>query len=202
MKTLKEFDHKKAVQSINYLADKEGGSIDKMKAIKLIYLAERYHLRKYGRPIVNDTYWAMSYGPVGSSVKDIIELSQFLSPEELVYTSKYILRKPNSHSIFSTVRPHKDVFSDSDIESLDFAYSKFGKMKQFDLAKLTHEYPEWKKFEQSLKSKATTREHMSYIDFFENPSSLENDLFSMGKNELESSRDIFLDSYKIANSWC
>lgn len=202
MKTLKEFDYKKAVQSINYLADKEGGSVDKMKVIKLIYLAERYHLRKYGRPIINDTYWAMSYGPVGSSVKDIIELSQFLSPEELAYTSKYILRKPNSHSIFSNKKPYKDVFSDSDIESLDFAYGKFGKMKQFDLASLSHEYPEWKKFEQSLKSKATTREHMSYIDFFENPSFLKDDPFAMESGELEASKDIYLDSYKIANSWC
>ena len=48
-----EFDHEKATQAINFFARESGGQINKMKAIKLIYFAERYHLRKYGRPITN-----------------------------------------------------------------------------------------------------------------------------------------------------
>jgi len=73
MRTL-EFDHKKATQALNFFAKRAGGKITKLNALKLIYLADRYHLRKYGRPIFSDTYWAMPYGPVASSVKDIVGL--------------------------------------------------------------------------------------------------------------------------------
>ena len=76
------FDYQKATQSLTFFAEKEGGRIHKMKALKLVYLADRYHLRKYGRPITNDEYFAMPYGPVASGVKDIIEMSDFLGAEE------------------------------------------------------------------------------------------------------------------------
>jgi len=46
------FNHKKAVQTLAYFAQKEGGVINKMKAFKLIWLSDRLHLRKYGRPIL------------------------------------------------------------------------------------------------------------------------------------------------------
>ena len=59
MKMLLEFDYKKATQAINYLTKKEGGQIDKLKLIKLIYLADRYHLRRYGRRVVNYADLAM-----------------------------------------------------------------------------------------------------------------------------------------------
>lgn len=71
------FDFKKATQALNYLAKKFGGNINKMQAIKLIYFADRYHLRKYGRPVTNDEFVAMGYGPVGSKTKDIAENTPF-----------------------------------------------------------------------------------------------------------------------------
>jgi len=90
MKMLLEFDYKKATQAINYLAIKEGGRIEKLKLIKLVYFADRYHLRRYGRPMINDAYFAMPLGPVGSSVKDIAEFSSFLDETERVYANCYI----------------------------------------------------------------------------------------------------------------
>ena len=50
------FDYKKAVQAINFFARKNGGKITKLEVLKLIFFADRYHLRKYGRPITNDQY--------------------------------------------------------------------------------------------------------------------------------------------------
>jgi hypothetical protein len=76
------FVYKKATQAVNYFAQRSGGIINKMKAIKLIYFADRYHLRKYGRPITNDEYLAMDYGLVSSGVKDIAEMSGFFRSSE------------------------------------------------------------------------------------------------------------------------
>src|SRR5438309_84841 len=73
------FSHRKATQALNFFAQRAGGSINKMKALKLVYFADRYHLRKYGRPVVGDEYLAMNYGPVASGTKDLAEMSDFLA---------------------------------------------------------------------------------------------------------------------------
>ena len=106
MKMLLEFDFRKATQAINYLATREGGQIGKLKLIKLAYLADRFHIRRYGRPIFNDSYLAMQYGPVGSSVKDIAELSSFLGPEERKYAARF-LEKGKAENTVRTHGPEK-----------------------------------------------------------------------------------------------
>jgi uncharacterized phage-associated protein len=201
MKTLLEFDYKKATQAINYLAKKEGGQIDKLKMIKLVYFADRYHLRKYGRPIANDTYFAMPYGPVGSSVKDIAEFSDFLAEEEAEYAGRYISRGPKANTVVSTAEVDTDVFSKSDIEALDFAYNEFGNQTAFSLVDIAHRYPEWKKFESALVSKETTREPMTYSDFFSNPLNGAIDKFTLGGDVLSASKELFEEDYKVAEYW-
>ena len=87
------FDYRKATQALNHFALKEGGQINKMKALKLVYLADRYHLRKYGRLITNDVYFAMPYGAVASGVKDIAEDSAFLGMRVRKYSARYLSLK-------------------------------------------------------------------------------------------------------------
>src|SRR3990167_7093267 len=89
MATSTSTSYKKATQALNFFAQKKDGKINKMKAIKLIYLADRLHLRKYGRPIVGDAYWAMKLGPVGSRTKRVAELDT-MPDEAYVYAKKYI----------------------------------------------------------------------------------------------------------------
>ncbi len=160
------FDHRKATQALNWLAIKAGGRINKMKALKLIYLADRYHLRKYGRLITNDLYFAMDYGPVPSSVKDLAEASDFLGDDEQEYSEKYI-QPINQYTLESLNEPDCNIFSDSDVEALSFAWETFGYLDRFKLAKLTHEYPEWKKHKQALKLDSRIEMHLT--DFFDDP---------------------------------
>src|SRR3989344_1297582 len=143
MKMLLEFDYKKATQAINYLTKKEGGQIDKLKLIKLIYFADRYHLRRYGRPMINDAYFAMPLGPVGSSVKDIAEFSSFLDESELKYANSYIGRGGGANTVVSIADVDSGIFSKSEVEALDFAYNEFGAKTPSVLVDITHLYPEW-----------------------------------------------------------
>lgn len=200
MKTLLEFDYKKAVQAINYLAKKEGGEIDKLKLIKLIYFADRYHIRKYGRPIINDTYWAMRLGAVASSTKDIAEFSNFLDSKELNYAKNFINTKKNSNLVNSIGDADLDIFSKSDIEALNFSYSKFGAFKASKLVDICHKYPEWEKFKNSLESGETTREQMNYLDFFENPKKGDDDFLTDGE-VLKAAKELFTENYKVAKFW-
>lgn len=201
MKTLLEFDYKKATQAINYLAKREGGQIGKLKLIKLIYLADRYHVRRYGRPLVNDAYFAMPLGPVGSSVKDIAEFSSFLDETELAYASQFIGKGDTVHTVVSKNNVDTNVFSKSELEALEFAFNEFGGQTSSALVNLTHRYPEWVKFKSALESKETTREPMSYSDFFANPENGPEDKFALDNNVLSASKELFDEDYKIAEYW-
>lgn len=198
---LLEFDYKKATQAINYLAKKEGGQIDKLKLIKLVYFADRYHLRRYGRPMVNDAYFAMPLGPVGSSVKDIAEFSSFLDEEERGYAEKYLTRGVHNNTVVSVASVDDEVFSKSEFEALDFAYSEFGKYPAPALVDIAHHYPEWDKFKSAFESKETTREPMLYSDFFKNPSNGSGDKFALAGDVLAASQELFEEDYKVAEYW-
>jgi hypothetical protein len=113
MKPNLTFDCKKATQALNYLASAERDKrINKMKAIKLIWVADRFHLRKYGRLLTNDTYVAMKFGPVGSSVKNLAEDNvRDMSRSMHGYVSAYI--RPSDDRLFysSVNEPDTKVFS-------------------------------------------------------------------------------------------
>lgn len=200
MKLLTTFDNKKATQAINLLALKDGGVIDKLKVVKLMWLADRLHLRKYGRPIFNDIYFAMTYGPVGSSVKDLAGFN--VEGDEKTYLEEYLEKKEN-HKIESKTETDLDVFSDSEIEVLNIAYTEYGNMNSFDLAELSHDFPEWKKHEEKLTNKLSTRELMDYDDFFKNPTEKNafKNIFNESEETLKQAKDTFAENNKIASYW-
>lgn len=162
------FAHRKAAQALNFFARQAGGEINKMKALKLIFFADRYHLRQYGRPVTNDEYVAMNYGPVPSGCKDLAEMSDFLGEHEKNYAERF-LQPGQPYAYRSVADVERDVFSKSDIEALEFAWRNFGPYDQFRLAEITHEYPEWKRHELALQSADVSRVTMSYRHFLENP---------------------------------
>lgn len=205
MKTIQEFDHKKATQAINFFACKEGGQIDKLKVIKLIWLVDRYHIRKYGRPIINDMYFAMEYGPVASSVADLAGFNTIqISTDEQKYLDEYLKSATFRKNTIASVKDvDEDIFSDSEVEALEKIYKEYGDFKPFDLVELSHKFPEWKKFEVALESKVTTRELMNYEDFFSNPSEVMQikNIFNESEDYLVDINKIFKENYQIANCW-
>lgn len=54
------------IEAIYYILSKLG-KMDKLKLLKLVYLADKYHLIYYGRTITNDDYYAMKHGPIASN---------------------------------------------------------------------------------------------------------------------------------------
>lgn len=66
------FNEAKATEAAAYLLKLCGGRMKYLKLIKLLYLADRQALLRWGRPITNDRYVAMKYGPVVSTIYDLI----------------------------------------------------------------------------------------------------------------------------------
>jgi uncharacterized phage-associated protein len=189
-----ESTYKKATQALNFLAVKKEGKINKMKAIKLIYLADRLHLRKYGRPIVGDLYWAMKLGPVGSCTKNIAErkITPSDSPKAFLYARKYL--KPideKKQEVVSLREPDMSVFSKTDLDCLEAVYREFADRDQFELAILTHLLPEWRKYDNELKE-GKKRVRMDYKDLFSDKA-VPVKLFDQSKEQLEQAKELFLE---------
>ena len=160
------FDYLKATQALDYFTIKAGGQINKMKVLKLVYFADRYHLRKYGRMITNDNYLAMEHGPVPSTTKDIAESNDYLDETIKTYSQSFI-EPINNLTLKSINKLDKSVLSDSDLEAMEFSWGTFGHLDQFQLRDLTHFYPEWVKVKDDLADASCLP--MELLDFLKDP---------------------------------
>lgn len=183
------FNYKKSVQALNFLAKVEGVTMNKMKAIKLIWLADRIHLRKYGRTITGDSYYAMEHGPVPSTTKDVLGLNSLsLSRDELTYIDEYIVIS-DRYNYASQKEPNFKVFSKTDVAALEEAYSIFGKLNEWQLRDLSHRFPEWKKWEEQIKAYGS-RYAMDYEDFFKD-ADVKSSAFEDDKSNLDLVKRLF-----------
>jgi uncharacterized phage-associated protein len=192
-----DFNHKKAVQALNFFASAEGGTINKMKAIKLIWLSDRAHLRRYGRPILMDQYFALPYGPVPSNTKDLAEINLFSTEDEVDYRNKY-LRVMDKYTIQSIHKADVNVFSQTDLTTLQNVFTEFGKLSEFELSELSHLYPEWKKHEAGLVNKTATRFAMNYLDFFDDPAFGNSTIFNESEELKDLAKDIYSENADLA----
>lgn len=190
-------DYRKITQVINYIAFNNDGShrLPELKAIKLIWAADRYHLRKYARTVTGDNYVAMGKGPVGSSTKDIIEFEtnyENITDENLEYTKKYIKFEQENDAAYTTAITDTDMdeLSETDKEALSFALRNFGKMSKEEIIEFTHLYPEWKIHEAELKE---TRRvvPIDMLDFFKDPDGIEHDPFNIPQDILETTKELY-----------
>ena len=150
-----KFDVEKLVASLYFFASKTKG-IDKLKAAKLLYYADKYHLTRYGRPILGDVYFRLDYGPVPSLSLDII--NEAISPykltipqENLELLKTYLkIEKDKPHPTFEVKKHHDlDVLSESEVEALEETLKHYGRYTGPELIRLTHREPAWKKTEKN-----------------------------------------------------
>lgn len=192
-------DFKKVTQIINYLIrkDERAASMPELKIIKLVWAADRYHIRKYARTVSEDRYVAMKNGPVGSLTKDVAEFSDNeyskIEPTDFGYIGSYIrFEKTNENGVLSSVNDvDYDELSDTDKEALDFAWEKFGKYDWRTLVEITYKYPEWKKHQAALEAGAKC-EDINLIDFFDNIED-EDDPFGITNEFLSDSKEMYLE---------
>ncbi len=176
MKGEMDMDANIVLEAFYYLAKKIDAPIDKLAAIKLLFFADRYHIRKYGRLISDDVYFALPHGPVASNSLDILNI--VMNGHSAGVDKAYLKRE--SANAFVSVDSEYDFeyLSDSDIEALDFTIENFSSYETWELRNLTHEYPEWKRYKSTLESNLSRREKIIMDDFFKN-ADLEDDPYSV-----------------------
>lgn len=66
------FHETKALEVLAFIAKTSPG-LTPLFVSKILFFAEKWHLNRYGRPIIGDTYIAMPRGPVPSAIKNYID---------------------------------------------------------------------------------------------------------------------------------
>lgn len=192
---MERFKEKKSLQALVYLATKFGGKLNKMKALKLIWLSDRYHLRHYGRSITGDQYFAMKNGPVASCTRDLLQNSVFVGADgKLIDLSKFINQEASvdGYEYAAVSEPNLNVFSETDIKVLDLIFDRYKGYGQFTLSTLSHSFPEWTRYEEQFKQSSRGRYDINIDDFFINVKDKQG-LFQDDEDYLKESKEIFME---------
>lgn len=125
------FDHLKSVQMIAYFVRKAGGTAEKLKLVKLLYLAERLSFQRRGRPMNFDSYFSLPHGPVVSSALNGMD-------HELDAPEWDALALENRRDVTIVQPVQEDRLSRADRAILDDIWERFGGMTASQIRNWTH----------------------------------------------------------------
>lgn len=151
-----KFDLDKLIACIAFFADQKLHDLSKLKVCKLLYFADKYHLVKYGRPIVGDVYFRLDNGPVPSNSLNI--MNEFIEHEKVYLNSADVSNEEKfeefiglkkslflKHPVFVNKKPHDfECLSESEMDVLSGMMKKYGTKSPSALIELTHEDVAWK----------------------------------------------------------
>lgn len=142
------FDERRAAQAAAFLLYRAKGRLPLIKLVKLMYLAERLSLERYGEPITGDRLVSMPHGPVLSLTYDHINGAvpsieggwdawiADRAGHEVALRDESMIRSPEQDLLR---------LSETDLEVLGETWDKFGHWDRWDLVAYTHSAacPEW-----------------------------------------------------------
>jgi uncharacterized phage-associated protein len=128
------FDDEKSVQTIAYLLRRADAPVEKMKLVKLLYLADRRSFERRGKPINFDIYYSMAHGPVLSSALN--GMNHDLPSQEWEALSL----ADNRRDVGLAADVSEDHLSRADKAILDSIWDDFGGMTSPQIRRWTHEH--------------------------------------------------------------
>lgn len=135
------FNDKKAAQVAAFFCEKQGGIIDVLKLVKLVYLADRCFMAETGFPITNDRHVSMDHGPVNSLTLNLVDGNL----ESRDWSD--LIADRAGHKVALARRlteDDTDELSDAEVDSLEAVWAEFGGMTKYQIRDWTHEHcPEW-----------------------------------------------------------
>lgn len=185
-----QFEADKAIAAILHLASKPESvpTLDKYKAAKLIFFADKYHLVRNGRPITGDSYHALEHGPVPQQTLDLLHMAigdaPMRGPDAFKLANSVSVDRTHRYPrIAATVPPRLDFLSVSELRALDHVIALYGTRSFLELRVLTHATPAYKKAWENRPPGAEIA-LMQYEDFFEeDPDAIAGALEEMLEND-------------------
>lgn len=161
-----KFDAEKVKEALAYLASKLPSGLEKYIACKLLFLADKYHLVRYGRTITGDRYFAMPHGPAPTRTLDLLN-ALLETPETTTLSSALKIDRSFRYPRFLAVEPPAEWenLSKSDREALDETLERYGSRDFPKLKILTHDLVAYQRAWEGRGSRNSVP--MAFEDFFE-----------------------------------
>jgi len=137
-----KYDEQKTTQAAALLLRLNGAPMPYMKLVKLLYNIDREALRRWGRPITNDTVFSLPHGLILSITLDKAETSDPVTP---TYWDQHLATKGYRVSLVADCDDGE--LSDAEIELITEFFAHYKDKSQFDMEKEHHNpllFPEWK----------------------------------------------------------
>ncbi len=131
-----KFDPEKATEALLYVARRVRDQ-DLYATLKVLYLADKHHLHRYGRFIFGDAHHALPHGPVPQGAYDILKWLRGDSGNR--YEPARGALRVDGNTVVALREAETDVFSVSDLECLDQAIEEFGRLTFSELKRRTHD---------------------------------------------------------------
>jgi uncharacterized phage-associated protein len=137
------FSTRKAAQVVAFFGLKCGRKINILRATKLIYLADRLSMDKRDRPITDDNFVSMPFGPVNTNTYNY--MNGRISARNDDWSAFVAPRVDHDLPVVATVDfDDLDELSKSDLAILEETWERYKDIDKYDLADWTHRYcPEW-----------------------------------------------------------
>ncbi|MFH1441950.1 MAG: Panacea domain-containing protein [Candidatus Omnitrophota bacterium] len=173
-----KFNVEKFTACVAMLAQAEVPELTKLKIVKMLYFIDKYHLLKYGKPVLGDIYYHWDHGPV--PLKSLTVLNEVVDDDDISgetgesdkdHLTHYLkLNKfrakiiPRKYPFFELKNePYLDSLSFSEQEAVREVIKQYGQFSPWQLREETHKDTTWK---------ATDRnDEIDYRLFFEDGSS-------------------------------
>lgn len=134
------FTARKIAQMSAFFAKRQGGTINILKLIKLLYLADRESMARYGTPISFDYAYSMDKGPMLSQALDFVD--GFIEDASDVAKWEEWIGDRKNHQVSLNRdfgRDDLDEISDASLDVLEAVWRRFGHLDQWQLVKYTHD---------------------------------------------------------------
>lgn len=185
------YKNKKRLQIINYIFKNLDNSEGLSKEFigKIIYMANKLFLLKYGCTITGDKFVAFERGTTCSETLALMDMDVKHMCEEdnqAIHTFKNIYdisRRETTHKVHTIFARKKlqdnfSTLSDKEREILDITLKRFGKMRDTEISDYTHNFLEWKNYNEKKSSNSDIRVTLDINDVFADPTFLNDEFLS------------------------
>ena len=186
------FDREKGSAAVVFLAAQQIPDLSKGKICKLIFLADKHHLVRFGRPITGDRICAMKDGPVPSNILNMLNKVLENPDDESI---EMLSRNVSIDRKF--VHPHfkaedfvlGEFLSASDIESLRSTVERFGDKTFSELRSMTHDMTAYKNAWEA-EDRVNNGPDMAFEDLFEDDD-----------DAIEGAKEEMIETYEMRNAF-
>jgi len=137
-----KFDEAKTTQMAAQLLQRQQGTMNYMKLLKLLYFIDREALSRWNRPVSFDRYYSLPHGQILSNTLNLISEGVPPGDEAKSYWLQHI-SAPAGYDIQLKSEVASDKLSKAEMALIEEIFDRYGKYDQWELEKLHHQLPEY-----------------------------------------------------------